>query len=656
MNKTPGRRLAALVAAMTCTSVATIASAQTVAGWALNRYEPTTTGDPFFFAEHPWYTSTRRFAVGIEADYAANPLVLHQEFADGTARSTNAISGEFMGHVGAAYSFLDRVGIGLSLPISFVQSGSGSTTDPLPLGPAGSVAVGDLRVGVRVRIVGQSDHDPISLHVGANLWLPTGSRSNNTGDETVRVEPRLILAGRASVVRWAFTGAFQVRSSIDAANLAIGNELRLSAALGFVADHDRLTVGPEAYIVSAIRDLPTTAGQGNAAFQAGQWGGEVIVGAHYLIADQVLVGLGGGFGVERGYGVPAGRGLLSVAYAPIRREAPAAPSDRDHDGVLDTDDLCIDVPKGPHPDPARPGCPLPDTDGDGVFDPDDICPTVPQGEHPDPTRLGCPLPDTDGDGVFDPDDRCVDTPQGEHPDPDRRGCPDGDRDRDGVLDHADQCPDVHMGPHPDPARPGCPLADRDHDSVPDVTDHCPDQPGAPSENPLLNGCPGGVVMNGGRINILSPIFFDTDRDVIKRPSFAVLERVADVLRASGFIRRIRIEGHTDDRANHEHNVDLSQRRAAAVMRWLTEHHIEATRMESQGFGPDRPVASNQTREGRARNRRVEFVIIDPAQAEGAMTQSAATAVVGEIQDSASHRRPHAPAPAPTAPHAPAPHR
>ena len=656
MNAYTGRRRAAIAVLLGCLAASTRAAAQTAPGWALNRYEPTTTGDPFFFAEHPWYTSTRRFAVGLEADYAANPLVLRQEFADGTVRTSNAISGEFVGHLGAAYSFLDRVGLSLSLPVSLYQSGAGASTDPLPITPAGSLAAGDLRAGVRVRLIGHSDRDAISLHLGVNLWLPTGTRASNTGDESVRVEPRLILAGRASIVRWAFTGAFQVRGSIDAANLAIGNELRMSAAVGFVADHDRLTVGPEAYVATAIRDLPAAAGQGTSAFQPGQWGAELMLGAHYLIADKVLVGLGGGFGIERGYGVPAGRGLLSVAYAPVNREPPAPPPDRDHDGVLDADDLCVDVPRGPHPDPARLGCPLIDTDGDGVYDNDDVCVTVPQGTHPDPTRLGCPLPDTDNDGIFDPDDVCPTTPQGDHPDPERRGCPDGDRDRDGVLDHADLCPDVHHGPHPDPARLGCPLPDRDHDTVPDATDHCPDEPGAPSENPLLNGCPGGVVMNGGRINILSPIFFDTDRDVIKPQSFAVLGRVADVLRASGFIRRVRIEGHTDDRATHDHNVELSQRRANAVLRWLTEHSIEASRLEAQGFGPDRAVASNQTREGRARNRRVEFVIVDPASAESTMTQSAATANVGDIHDTALHRdHPAAPAPAhaPVAPPAPA---
>lgn len=636
------RRSFAVLAALLGSILPSVAGAQTVSGWALDRYEPTTTGDVFFMSEHPWYSSTRTFSVGIVADYAANPLVLRQEFAaaDGTTSSstTNIISGQFVGHLGAAVSFLDRVGIGVSLPLSFYQGGTASPAGTSSLGPAAGVGVGDLRFGVRFRLVGHSDRDPISLHLGANLWAPIGSRSSNTGDEQVRFEPRLTLAGRASIVRWSAGAAFQVRGDIDAVNLAIGNELRFNAALGFVALDDNLTIGPEAYVFSAVRDLPAGRGQGSAAFQTGQWGGEVMLGAHYLISDTILVGLGGGVGLERGYGIPAGRGLLSVAYAPVTRERPAEPGDRDHDGVLDSDDICPDTPQGAHPDPARRGCPLLDTDGDGVFDPDDICVTVPQGEHPDPTRRGCPLPDSDSDGVFDPDDQCVTTPMGDHPDPDRRGCPDGDRDHDTVLDHDDVCPDVHRGPFPDPARVGCPLADRDRDMVPDATDACPDVPGVPSETPALNGCPRrDIAMSSGRINIMSPVFFDTDRDTIKPQSFAILSSVAGVLRAAGFIRRIRVEGHTDDRGDHDHNVDLSNRRAIAVMRWLTEHGIDSTRMEAQGFGPDRAITANQTVVGRARNRRVEFVILDPAQSSDTVTQSAATADPGDIRDTGSRR-------------------
>ena len=92
-------------------------------------------------------------------------------------------------------------------------------------------------------------------------------------------------------------------------------------------------------------------------------------------------------------------------------------SDRDGDGILDRDDLCPDLHKGELPDPARLGCPAPDTDMDGIQDPRDLCPTEHAGHYPDPQRLGCPLPDRDKDTVPDKFDACPDKPGAPHPDP-----------------------------------------------------------------------------------------------------------------------------------------------------------------------------------------------------------------------------------------------
>ncbi len=269
-------------------------------------------------------------------------------------------------------------------------------------------------------------------------------------------------------------------------------------------------------------------------------------------------------------------------------------------------------PPPPPPPPPAPPPPPPDRDGDGVLDGDDACPTEVPGEHPDPARRGCPAADRDSDGVFDHEDVCPTVPVGTIPDPERRGCPDGDADDDSVRDHADQCPQEPQGTPGDPARPGCPAPDRDGDAVPDVTDACPDRPGAVNANPRLNGCPGLVVVTGGVIRINRPVFFATNSDRILPTSNAVLQAVADTLRLAAQIRRVRVEGHTDNVGTAEHNTDLSQRRAASVVAWLTQHGIEAERLEAQGLGPTRPLRPNLTIANRAMNRRVEFHITDPA--------------------------------------------
>jgi outer membrane protein OmpA-like peptidoglycan-associated protein len=296
---------------------------------------------------------------------------------------------------------------------------------------------------------------------------------------------------------------------------------------------------------------------------------------------------------------------------------------------------------------ANPPPPPPDTDRDGVLDRDDLCVNEPAGAHPDPQRRGCPLTDTDHDEVFDNQDQCVTTPAGPHPDPERRGCPDADTDNDMVLDHDDQCRTEHAGIHPDPARPGCPLPDRDHDTIPDPTDHCPDQFGAPNPNPNRNGCPGLVRVEDGQIRILTPVFFATNRDRILPRSFPVLTAVADALRATPEMRRVAVEGHTDDVGDDARNLALSDRRAASVMQYLVQHGVDATRLESHGYGETRPVLPNTSRANRAANRRVEFRIVDPPQPAGDTTASGAMTPPPTPTPAASA------APVPAAPAAPA---
>lgn len=610
-----------------------LAQAAPTDGWAINRFEPAAPGDPFFVSDHPWYSSTRYFAGGLGVDYALNPLLFQSTSPAGATTSVDAIGGMLTGHLDAMGSFADRVGVGISLPIALMQSGTPVTDNGATLGAASGVAIGDLRVTARIRLFGHADRDGVSLHVGAHLWAPLGARTSNTGDDAVRIEPRLIAAGRGGPVRWSLTLGYHMRPDHIAALVAVTSELRMTAAIGFAAARDRLTVGPE---VHAYTDLSDPTGQGG-AFSERLWGGEALLGAHYLAGDAVMLGVGGGAGFGIGYGVAAGRVLATVAYAPQTAGGPVYQRalDSDADGVGDPEDLCPTTPRGDHPDPARLGCPEADSDGDGVIDHDDRCVNEPQGAQRDPVNAGCPLRDRDSDGLFDHEDACPEQAQGPRPDPSRRGCPALDRDNDGVLDHEDQCPEVPAGLLLDLQRRGCPLADGDHDQVPDSTDACPTQPGPPASDARRNGCPNERVrVTESAIQVVGQVVFATNRDKIKRPGIPVLEAVADVMRGAPFIRRLSIEGHTDDRSTPERNLDLSERRARAVMRWLIQHGVAAERLESHGFGQTRPVASNDSEDGRAQNRRVEFRIVDPAPASssGAVAAPVAAPIAAPITE------------------------
>jgi len=179
-----------------------------------------------------------------------------------------------------------------------------------------------------------------------------------------------------------------------------------------------------------------------------------------------------------------------------------------------------------------------------------------------------------------------------------------DRDRDGVTDSEDRCPD-----QPGPAElDGCP--DRDDDEIPDVEDKCPDQPG-PAKN---DGCPPPpeqptVEIETSHLSLKDAINFDTGRDTIRAKSEYILGEIAAVLKAHPELARIRIEGHTDSVGGRAYNLDLSRRRARAVVRSLVRRGVAAERLTSEGYGFERPVAPNTTPLGRAKNRRVEFTLL-----------------------------------------------
>ena len=273
------------------------------------------------------------------------------------------------------------------------------------------------------------------------------------------------------------------------------------------------------------------------------------------------------------------------------------PSDADGDKVFDGIDKCPDTPAGVVVDDK--GCPV-DSDGDGVPDGPDQCPDTPKGARVD--EKGCPL-DADGDGVADGIDECPDTPKGAKVD--AKGCP-IDTDGDGVPDGIDECAKTPKGAKVD-AR-GCPV-DTDGDGVFDGIDECPDTPpgtkvdkkGCPLIQPLFNEERKSLVLTG--------VNFDTDKAVLKPESAKALDEVAASLVAYPSVR-VEVQGHTDSTGSSRHNQTLSQARSQAVVDYLASKGIAADRMVAKGYGKGKPIATNDTEEGRAQNRRVELQKID----------------------------------------------
>ncbi len=244
-----------------------------------------------------------------------------------------------------------------------------------------------------------------------------------------------------------------------------------------------------------------------------------------------------------------------------------------------------------------------DRDNDRLHDRVDECPELAEDWDGEADYDGCPEPlDMDADGIADKEDRCPRDPEDQDGFEDQDGCPEPDNDNDGILDGSDLCP-LEPGTV---ANGGCPVRDRDGDGVVDESDQCPDIPGKP---PV--GCPARVlvVKTAEAIEIREKINFETDTAKITgKTSFLILDQVAAVLTSNPSIW-VRIEGHTDDRADDDYNLKLSASRAEAVRDALVSRGIASERLTPVGYGESKPIASNRSEKGRAINRRVEFNII-----------------------------------------------
>jgi outer membrane protein OmpA-like peptidoglycan-associated protein len=281
------------------------------------------------------------------------------------------------------------------------------------------------------------------------------------------------------------------------------------------------------------------------------------------------------------------------------------PKDSDGDGLLDREDLCPQQPEDFDDFVDGDGCPDPDNDEDGIEDDLDECPDTPEDEDGWEDRDGCPDTDNDGDGFMDREDECPDEAEDVDDFEDVDGCPDPDNDEDGTLDVDDECPLV---PGPE-ASFGCP--DGDEDRVPDYRDDCPDEKCDERADPKRSdGCPSQVVVTEEEVVILDKVYFEYNKDIIRTVSYDILDQVAEVLDRYQDIERVEVQGHTDSDGTEEANLDLSQRRAESVVEYLVEHGIDRDRLTSIGYGEAEPIDTNDTKAGRANNRRVQFKILD----------------------------------------------
>jgi len=458
----------------------------------------------------------------------------------------------------ASLSLFQAMEIGVDVPIQ--RLGVPNAIEP-GFTTTPQTSVGDLRLQLKFPVL----RKPLLLGGALRFSLPTGDETALTGVRGWVFGPTAL----AELPLGKTTVAFELGYLLRRREPVSGDfEIDDEVAAGIGVIHpilpDRLDVRGE---------LRSWTGIAAPTFTANAAPIDANVGGAYHIGRRLSLYLGAGRGVSEGYGTPAFRVLGGVR---LRHESDGcAAGPEDFDGFRDGD-FCAD----------------PDNDGDHLADEIDTCPNDAEDADGFEDQDGCKDPDNDADAVADAGDRCPLQAEDRDGHEDVDGCPDDDNDGDGLADHLDDCA-----------------------MDPEDVDQFQDEDGCPEPGPAQ----ATVTVTDTRILISERVYFDFERETIRSVSLPLLQQVAQVLVRTPRIRKIRIEGYTDGSGDANYNLDLSYRRARSVLEYLVSQGVERNRVTHIGYGETRPVASDDTPEGQALNRRVEFTILET---EGAAQQGA----------------------------------
>lgn len=552
-----GRGLAWLVATLLALLLPSVASAQTNTFY-LDRIQVAGAPDDGMAIWRPRMHEETRFYGQLALGFGLNPFRVENHIEDPveSAVISNAagapVRQQFNLYTHIGIEFLERFGVQASLPVVLVQTGNdtavpGAGRDAVNLDP---VALMDTRLDGRA-VLYRTDDKAFQVGAQARMWLPSGNEQSWAGDRTTS-------GGVGVAAEYDFGGfimaldtGLHFRPPASVNDFSLQNEWTWGLGAFLPLRDETLRLGAQVFGSTGITD--------GTVFEADNTPLEWMAEARFATDEdkQGFVGLSGGTRLTPGY-APDFRVMAAAGYWFT---------------VSDTD------PKSPGKkykrDVWREGV---DTDKDGLPDDVDLCPTDPEDGKPPNTDDGCPaLPDRDGDGIPDSSDKCPDEPE--------------DFDK---IDDWD----------------GCPEDDADEDGIGDAEDACPKEPGDKSEIAEKNGCPQFIrrITGSSEIEILKQVEFATGSARILPRSYPILDEVYRLLSVNTEITLLSIEGHTDDRGSDELNDKLSSDRAQSCMEYLVKKNIDASRLRSEGFGEKRPIADNETAEGRQRNRRVEFHI------------------------------------------------
>lgn len=511
-----------------------------------------------------------QLAAGVWLDYGKNPVTFRYPLDT----YQPVVSHQLILDATLAMGIINGVDVGVVVPVMLSQTGPDGTGFADLTGSS----VGDIRLVPRVQLVDESSWG-VSVAFIPELTLPTGNANRFSGDDGVSFRPRVVASVPVSFLRFNGSVAYRFRKDVD----VLPSDATTAAQGVRIANEIEFQAGVDARVIEGelpLNVLAEFSGYTAAAHPFtgdGLFGLELLGGVRTRVAKMFDITVAGAAGLTQGVGTPMWRGVLGLTVQPEER-------DRDHDGIVDRLDACPTEPEDFDLHDDLDGCPDPDNDLDGIPDTLDKCVNTPETPNGIADSDGCPdgdPMDIDGDGIPQGQDKCPQDPEDIDGFQDEDGCPDRDNDRDGVVDENDECP-----------------TERETINGIDDFDGCPDEGTGVTE-----------YVQNRKIVISQTVNFETAKSVIKDESKSLLDQVAlQIIAHDDEIQLIRIEGHTDDVGAAEGNRTLSQARAEAVRTYLIARGVRGDKLVAKGYGEDQPIDTNATPEGRARNRRVEFII------------------------------------------------
>ncbi|MSP61177.1 MAG: hypothetical protein EXR72_12695 [Myxococcales bacterium] len=579
-------------------------SARAQRGVATETFRPAVDGYGIFTVERAEVGKQWDFGFRLLVDYAHQPLRLNMKDGTGTPFRYAVMTYQLTAHLGLHMSLADWLELAIVAPVSAQGYGQvyGSIDDPLhPTGfyagasptnvGAPNAAPQDTRVALKLAIPRLG---PVGIAVIAEATLPFGDESAFLGDRGFTFRPTAVIDLTLGKFTAALNAGYVLRQQTfvlepqdtsakrrpAATLIEVDDELAFSVGAAYRII-PLLGIGAEVY---GLFPLATAAASPERTAAAPDRVLDALAGLHLFPGRDLTIAVGGGAGL-----LPLSsrhdtfRVFVGLSWAPVEGARAASF-----------------------------GAGAADSDGDGIPDVVDTCPKEAEDKDGFDDEDGCPEPDNDQDGVADGQDKCPNAPEDKDGFQDDDGCPELDNDGDGIPDSADTCPGEPEDKDGFQDEDGCPDLDNDGDGIGDDKDRCPNEPETRNGVDDEDGCPdtgGQVAIGQGKVEIPEQVQFETGRATILARSFSLLERIAEKLRTAD-VKKVRIEGHTDDSGGVKKNQDLSQARADSVLEFLVKKGVEATRLQAAGYGSSRPIASNKSADGRAKNRRVEFIIVE----------------------------------------------